>query len=196
MALPTKFKWWQRVVFYQIYPRSFADGNGDGIGDIAGIIAKLDYLAGLGIEALWLSPHYPSPLFDCGYDVADYVEVAPEYGTLDDFRRLLDEAHRRGIRVIPSATGTSGGTAGTEGRPTTGSLPLAARPGNTTCTPTSTITTIFSPSSRTSTGATQRSSRPCLMRSASGWIWGWMAFDWMRLAPFTKTRPCRITTSV
>ncbi len=100
MALPTKFKWWQRVVFYQIYPRSFADGNGDGIGDIAGIIAKLDYLAGLGIKALWLSPHYPSPLFDCGYDVADYVEVAPEYGTLDDFRRLLDEAHRRGIRVI------------------------------------------------------------------------------------------------
>lgn len=96
----TSLKWWQKAVFYQIYPRSFADGNGDGIGDLPGIIAKLDYLRDLGIDALWLSPHYPSPLFDCGYDIADYTDVAPEYGTLDDFRRFLDEAHRRGIRVI------------------------------------------------------------------------------------------------
>lgn len=93
-------KWWQKAVFYQIYPRSFADGNGDGIGDIPGIIAKLDYLRDLGIDAIWLSPHYPSPLFDCGYDISDYTDVAPEYGTLDDFRRFLDEAHRRGMRVI------------------------------------------------------------------------------------------------
>lgn len=96
----TSLKWWQKAVFYQVYPRSFADGNADGIGDLPGIIAKLDYLRDLGIDALWLSPHFPSPLFDCGYDISDYTGVAPEYGTLDDFHRLLDEAHRRGIRVI------------------------------------------------------------------------------------------------
>lgn len=93
-------KWWQKAVFYQIYPRSFADGNGDGIGDVPGMIVKLDYLADLGIEGLWISPHYPSPQADCGYDVADYCDVAPEYGTLDDFRLFLDEAHKRGLRVI------------------------------------------------------------------------------------------------
>ncbi|MBI4771752.1 MAG: DUF3459 domain-containing protein [Chloroflexi bacterium] len=93
-------KWWQTAVFYQIYPSSFADGNGDGTGDFAGMVARLDYLRDLGVEALWLSPHYPSPLWDCGYDVADYTGVAPEYGTLDDFRRFLDGAHARGMRVI------------------------------------------------------------------------------------------------
>lgn len=93
-------KWWQKAVFYQIYPRSFADDNGDGIGDLRGIIRRLDYLRDLGIDAIWLSPHYPSPQFDCGYDVADYVSVAPEYGTLDDFCEFLEEAHAREIRVI------------------------------------------------------------------------------------------------
>lgn len=96
----TELKWWQTAVFYQIYPRSFADGNGDGIGDLAGIIDRLDYLRDLGVDAIWLSPHFPSPQFDCGYDVADYTDVAPEYGTLDEFRRFLDGAHARGIRVI------------------------------------------------------------------------------------------------
>ena len=93
-------KWWQTAVFYQIYPRSFADGNGDGIGDFKGIVEKLDYLADLGVDALWLSPHFPSPNWDCGYDISDYCNVAPEYGTLDDFKLFLDESHKRNIRVI------------------------------------------------------------------------------------------------
>ncbi|MFQ5592634.1 MAG: alpha-glucosidase [Anaerolineae bacterium] len=95
-----ELKWWQKAVFYQIYPRSFADGDGDGIGDFQGMINRLDYLQDLGIDAIWLSPHYPSPIADCGYDISDYTAVAPEYGTLDDFQRFLDGAHQRGIRVI------------------------------------------------------------------------------------------------
>ncbi len=93
-------KWWQTAVFYQIYPRSFADGNGDGIGDLTGMIDKLDYLKDLDIEAIWLSPHYPSPQMDCGYDISDYTGVAPEYGTIEQFKVFLEEAHRRGIRII------------------------------------------------------------------------------------------------
>ena len=93
-------KWWQVAVFYQIYPRSFADGNGDGIGDLKGMTEKLDYLSDLGIDAIWLSPHFPSPNWDCGYDVSDYTNVAPEYGILEDFKTFLREAHTRKIRVI------------------------------------------------------------------------------------------------
>jgi alpha-glucosidase len=96
----TELKWWQTAVFYQIYPRSFADGNGDGIGDFKGITEKLDYLVGLGIDAIWLSPHFPSPNWDCGYDISDYMNVAPEYGTLDDFKYFLAESHKRNLRVI------------------------------------------------------------------------------------------------
>ena len=96
----SELKWWQKAVFYQIYPRSFADGNGDGIGDFHGLIQKLDYLKELGIDALWISPCYPSPQFDVGYDVADYTDINPEYGTLEDFRRFLKGAHERGFRVI------------------------------------------------------------------------------------------------
>jgi alpha-glucosidase len=94
-----RLKWWQKAVFYQIYPRSFADSNEDGIGDLEGIIQKLDYLKDLGIDAIWLSP-LPSPLYDCGYDISDYMGVAPEYGTLADFKRFLDAAHRLELRVI------------------------------------------------------------------------------------------------
>jgi alpha-glucosidase len=96
----SELKWWQTAVFYQIYPRSFADSNGDGIGDLQGIIAKLDYLKTLGIGAIWLSPHFPSPLVDCGYDVSDYRGVAQEYGKPEDFKRLLDEAHQRNIKIV------------------------------------------------------------------------------------------------
>jgi len=96
----TSQQWWQIGVIYQIYPRSFADGNGDGIGDLRGIIDRLDYLAGLGIDAIWLSPIYPSPMADFGYDISDYLDIDPVFGTLDDFDELLSQAHRRGIRVI------------------------------------------------------------------------------------------------
>jgi len=94
------FLWWRDGVIYQVYVRSFADGNGDGLGDLPGLISRLDYLSNLGIDALWLSPIYPSPDVDFGYDVADHTAVDPRYGTLGDFDRLLAEAHRRGIRVI------------------------------------------------------------------------------------------------
>jgi alpha-glucosidase len=115
------FLWWRDGVIYQIYPRSFADSNGDGIGDLQGIIAHLDYLnddatelttrgsdrpaaaaipSSLGIDAIWLSPIYPSPMNDFGYDVADYCDVDPLFGSLHDFDHLVSEAHRRGIRVI------------------------------------------------------------------------------------------------
>lgn len=97
---PSGRAWWREAVFYQVYPRSFADGNGDGIGDLAGIIGRLDYLADLGIDAIWLSPHYPSPLADLGYDVSDFQGVHPDYGTLPEFRALLDASHARGIRVV------------------------------------------------------------------------------------------------
>jgi len=92
--------WWQTAVFYQIYPRSFADSNDDGIGDLPGIIGKLDYIADLGIDALWISPIYPSPMADNGYDVSDYTGIGPEFGTMEDFKALLVEAHKRDIRVI------------------------------------------------------------------------------------------------
>ncbi|MFN2487921.1 MAG: alpha-amylase family glycosyl hydrolase, partial [Acidimicrobiia bacterium] len=93
--------WWQSGVVYQIYPRSFADSNGDGVGDIQGIISRLDYLSDtLGVDAIWLSPHYPSPQDDFGYDVSDYVDVDPMYGNLDDFDVLIKEAHVRNLRVI------------------------------------------------------------------------------------------------
>jgi alpha-glucosidase len=93
-------KWWQKAVFYQVYPRSFADGNGDGIGDLPGLIGKLDYLQDLGVDAVWLSPHYPSPMVDCGYDISDYCQVAAEYGNLADFRELVEGLHRRGMRLV------------------------------------------------------------------------------------------------
>jgi alpha-glucosidase len=93
-------RWWQDGVVYQIYPRSFADSNGDGIGDLAGIISRLDYVVELGVDAVWISPIYPSPMADFGYDVADYCGVDPMFGTLADADRLIAEAHARGLRLI------------------------------------------------------------------------------------------------
>ena len=93
-------QWWRSGVIYQIYPRSFADGNGDGMGDLVGITQRLPSLAALGIDAVWLSPFYNSPQKDAGYDVSNYVDVDPLFGTLDDFDKLVAEAHRLGIRVM------------------------------------------------------------------------------------------------
>ena len=104
MAAHLDAVWWKGAVIYQIYPWSFQDSNGDGIGDLPGIINRLDYLNGtadsLGVDAIWLSPIYPSPMKDFGYDVADYRGIDPRFGTLADFDRLVEEAHRRGIRVL------------------------------------------------------------------------------------------------
>jgi alpha-glucosidase len=93
-------EWWQKAVIYQIYPRSFQDSNGDGVGDLRGILSRLDYLYWLGVDAIWLSPIYPSPMADFGYDISDYVNVHPLFGALAEFDELLKQAHHHGMRVI------------------------------------------------------------------------------------------------
>jgi oligo-1,6-glucosidase len=92
--------WWKTAVVYQIYPRSFADSDGDGVGDLPGVIGRLDYLHRLGIDVLWLSPVYPSPQDDNGYDISDYRNIEPVFGTLDDFDTLVEQAHARGMRIL------------------------------------------------------------------------------------------------
>lgn len=152
--------WYKDMVVYQIWPRSFCDGNGDGIGDLWGVYSKLDYIQSLGVNAIWFSPLYPSPNCDYGYDVADYRAINPEYGDMDIFRKVLDGAHERGIRVMmdlvvnhtstehewfkkaatnptPTTTITSGVRLAPErtafvSRPTTGTAFSAAAPGSTT----------------------------------------------------------------
>lgn len=99
-ASETATRWWRDAVIYQVYVRSFADGNGDGIGDLLGVRSRLRYLADLGVDAIWLTPFYTSPMADFGYDVADYRDVDPIFGSLADARALIDDAHRHGLRVI------------------------------------------------------------------------------------------------
>jgi len=96
MSIP----WWREAVFYQIYPRSYKDSNGDGIGDLEGIRGKLEYLSWLGVDAVWISPFFPSPMKDFGYDVADYRSVDPRFGTMDDFMALIKEAKARGLKIV------------------------------------------------------------------------------------------------
>ena len=100
MFEPVDPDWWRTAVVYQVYPRSFADANDDGIGDLAGLRNRLGYLADLGIDAIWLTPFYPSPLADGGYDISDYRGVDPRLGALADFDELTHDAHTRGIKVI------------------------------------------------------------------------------------------------
>ena len=92
--------WWQTAAIYEVYMRSFADHNGDGIGDLAGVRARLPYLAELGIDAIWFAPWYPSPMADAGYDVADYRAIEPLFGSLAEAEKLIAEAHALGIRII------------------------------------------------------------------------------------------------
>ena len=98
--MPVEHEWYKRAVFYEMLVQAGYDANGDGYGDLPGLTSKLDYLRWLGIDCLWLPPFYDSPRRDGGYDIRDYYTISPEYGTLDDFVTLLDEAHARGIRVI------------------------------------------------------------------------------------------------
>ena len=96
-------QWWKEAVVYQIYPQSFQDSNGDGFGDLNGIITRLDYLKELGVDVLWLCPIFDSPMFDNGYDVKDYYGIMEKFGTLEDFERLLCRAHEKGLRVVLDA---------------------------------------------------------------------------------------------
>lgn len=93
-------KWWKESVVYQIYPISFMDSNGDGIGDLRGILSKLDYLQNLGVDVIWVCPIYKSPNHDNGYDISDYCDIMKEFGTMDDFDRLLSEMHSRGMKLM------------------------------------------------------------------------------------------------
>ena len=95
-----QLSWWRGAVIYQIYPRSLMDTNGDGVGDLQGIISKLDYIASLNVDAIWISPFFKSPMKDFGYDISDYLAIDPLFGTMDDFDELIDKAHRLGIKVI------------------------------------------------------------------------------------------------
>ena len=157
--------WFQSAVVYQIYPRSFADSDGDGIGDLRGIIGRLDYLAELGVDVVWLSPFYPSPQDDNGYDISDYQDVDPVFGTLADFDELLEGLHARGMKLVidlvvnhtsdehpwfrrsrdPSATGTGGARR----RRTSGARSSAGRRGSSIPRAASTTCTCSRASSRT-----------------------------------------------
>ena len=92
--------WWKEAVVYQIYPRSFMDSNGDGIGDLQGVISRLDYLKDLGIDVIWMSPCYKSPNDDNGYDISDYRDIMDEFGTMDDFKEMLAGIHERGMKLV------------------------------------------------------------------------------------------------
>lgn len=178
--------WYKEMAVYQVWPRSFKDGNGDGIGDLKGVMEKLDYIKSLGVDAIWFSPLYKSPQHDYGYDIADYRDINPEYGTLDEFKELLAAAHERGLKIImdlvinhtsdehewfkeskravitritTTISGARAGSPAARNRPTTGCPPLPAPAGNMIKTSTSGICTFSARSSPTSIWITPRYAR-------------------------------------
>ena len=192
--------WWQKAVIYEIYPRSFQDSDGDGVGDLAGILQRVDYLSWLGVDAVWICPIYPSPMADFGYDVADYTAIDPLFGTMADFERLIAALHERGIRLIldfvPNHTSdqhpwfrearASRGSPrrdwyiwrdpGPDGGPPNNWVSQAG--GSAWEFDPATGNTITTPSSRSSpisTGAIPRSGRRCTTPCASGWTRAWTA---------------------
>ena len=215
--------WWRQATVYQIYPRSFADSNGDGIGDLPGVTSRMGYLADLGVDAIWLSPFYPSALADGGYDVDDYRDVAPELGTLDDFDALVAAAHAAGLRVIvdivpnhtsdlhpwfvealASAPGSAArdryifrdGT-GPDGSAAALGLALALRrPGLDPACRTASGTATSSPaSSPTSTGTTPRCARTSRPRCGSGPTGASTATGSTSPTPWPRTCPSRCAAS-
>jgi hypothetical protein len=173
--------WYKDAVIYQLHLRAFHDSDGDGAGDFGGLTAKLDYLQDLGVTALWLLPFYPSPLRDDGYDIADYTNVHPQYGTLRDFQVFLREARRRGLRVITELVLNH----------TSDEHPWFQQAG-----------TASTATSRTSTSITRKSIRRCSALSISGWPWGLMASAWTPCptstnakAPAARTSPRRTSSS-
>ena len=148
--------WWQTTTIYQVYPRSFADSNNDGIGDLRGIISKLEYIKDLGFETIWISPFFCSPQQDFGYDVSDYMGIAPEYGTLAEAEKLIQEIHARGMRVLFDLVLNHTSiehpwfqeSRHSRDNPITGKRSREGRAGTTIRTPGSGITPAFCPSSR------------------------------------------------
>ena len=165
--------WWKDKIVYQIYPKSFYDSNGDGIGDLRGIIEKLPYLSDLGVDILWICPFYQSPMFDNGYDISDYYHVDPQFGTDEDALELIQAAEARGsrsssiwlsitprtsmngsgkpgpIRLANTASTTTSAKAKTAARRPTGARCLAAMPGNRSATPAFIICTFLAKNNRT-----------------------------------------------
>ena len=200
----TTYLWWQRGIIYQVYPRSFMDSNGDGVGDLAGLISRLDYLRWLGVDAVWISPLYPSPMKDFGYDVADYTAIHPLFGTLADFDRLIGEAHARDLKVIldfvpnhssdqhpwfvesrssrdnPKRNWYIWRDPGAGGGPPNNWLSCFGGSAWEYDAHTSNTTTMPScANSPTSTGAIPKSSRRCSTFCASGWSAASTGFGWM-----------------
>ena len=153
----------RKMSFYQIWTRSFCDGNGDGIGDLYGVYDKLPYIKALGVDGIWFSPIYPSPNADYGYDISDYKNIHPDYGTLEQFKKVLDRAHEL-VRALRERRNY---------RPTTGTASSRALRGNITSREDSTICTFLPKNSPTSTWTTQRSAKRWRTSCGSGWIWAW-----------------------
>ena len=201
--------WWRDGVLYQVYPRSFADSDGDGIGDLRGITARLDHLEWLGVDGLWLNPTFPSPNADWGFDVSDYCGVHPELGTLEDLDELVARAGERGIRVlldlVPNHTSDQhpwfrerrdfyvGARAATAARPTTGRATSAARRGRATRPAACGTCTTSRPTSPTSTGGTRTCARRSTTSCASGWTAASRAFASTSRTGSSRTASCATT---